>query len=377
MEAPQVDRVRTPQASYDSEVFTVIGPDGEANPAHDPKLDTDFVRKLYAAMVRTRLIDEQLVKLQRQGRIGFHIGSLGEEACILASAAALRDEDWIFPCYREFGALLWRGMPLQRYVDNMYGNANDPVKGRQMPDHYTGRAFRFGSVSSPIGTQITQAVGFAWAAKIRKDPIVVAVYFGDGATSSADFHTAMNFAGVFGTPAVFLCRNNRWAISVPSERQTASKTFAAKGVAYGVPGVRCDGNDALATYATVRRAVERAAAGDGPTLVEMLTYRLGGHSTSDDPRAYRADGVVDEWRKTDPLVRLRGYLEGIGAWSDAEQERLEQESVEELKACIDEAERTGPPPLESMFEDVYADEPWHLREQKEQLLRGPRAKAHH
>ncbi len=377
MEAPQVDRVRTPQASYDSEVLTVIGPDGKANRETDPELDTDLVRRLYRAMVRTRMIDEQLVKLQRQGRIGFHIGSLGEEACILGSAAALRDDDWIFPCYRELGALLWKGMPLQRYVDNMYGNANDPVRGRQMPDHYSGKAFRFGSVSSPIGTQITQAVGFAWAAKMRKDPIAVGVYFGEGATSSADFHTGMNFAGVFKTPTVFLCRNNRWAISVPSDRQTASRTFAGKGVAYGVPGLRCDGNDALATYAAVRRAVERAAAGDGPTLVEMLTYRLGGHSTSDDPRAYRGETEVDEWRKTDPLVRLRRHLEGLGAWSDADQEGVEKELAEELKACIAAAEATPPPALETLFDDVFADKPWHLREQEAELLAGPRANAHH
>ena len=377
MEAPQVFGSRPPPSSFDDSVFTVIGPDGKADPATDPKLDPDFVRSLYRAMVRTRLVDEQLVRLQRQGRIGFHIGSLGEEACILGSAAAFREQDWLFPCYREFGALLYRGMPLQRYVDNMYGNANDPVKGRQMPDHYSGKRYRFGSVSSPIGTQISQAVGFAWASKIAKDPLAVGVYFGEGATSSADFHTGMNFAGVFRTPVVFLCRNNRWAISVPAERQSASKTFASKGVAYGVRGVRCDGNDAIATYETVRRAVARAAAGEGPTLVEMLTYRMGGHSTSDDPRAYRSDDEVDTWCKTDPLVRLRSYLEGIGAFSSDEQARLEQETKDELRACIEEAERAGPPPLESMFEDVYAEEPWHLREQKDALLRGPRAKAHH
>ena len=377
MEAPQLFGSRPPPSSFDDAVFTVIGPDGKADPATDPKLDPELVRSIYRAMVRTRLVDEQLVRLQRQGRIGFHIGSLGEEACILGSAAAFREQDWMFPCYREFGALLHRGMPLQRYVDNMYGNANDPVKGRQMPDHYSGKPYHFGSVSSPIGTQISQAVGFAWAAKIARDPLAVGVYFGEGATSSADFHTGMNFSGVFQVPVVFLCRNNRWAISVPAERQTASKTFASKGVAYGVRGVRCDGNDAVATYETVRRAVARAAAGEGPTLVEMLTYRMGGHSTSDDPRAYRSDDEVDNWRKTDPLVRLRSYLDTIGAFSEDEQTRLEQETKDELRACIEEAERAAPPPLESMLEGVYADEPWHLREQKAELVRGPRAKAHH
>lgn len=377
MEAPQLDGARPVESTFDSDVFTVIGPDGKANSETDPGLSRDLVRDLYRTMVRTRIVDEQLVKLQRQGRIGFHIGSLGEEACIIGSAAAFREQDWIFPCYREFGALLHRGMPLQSYVHNMYGNASDPVKGRQMPDHYSGKAYHFGSVSSPIGTQITQAVGFAWAAKLRSDPLAVGVYFGEGATSSADFHTGMNFAGVFKTPAIFLCRNNRWAISVPAERQTASKSFAGKGIAYGVRGVRCDGNDAIATYETVRRAVARATAGEGPTLIEMLTYRLGGHSTSDDPRAYRPDGEVEAWRRTDPIVRLRAYLDAIGAFDDAEQERLEQETREELRGCIERAEQTGPPALETLFEDVYRDKPWHLREQEEALLRGPRKEPHH
>jgi 2-oxoisovalerate dehydrogenase E1 component alpha subunit len=161
------------------------------------------------------VLDEALVRLQRQGRIGFHIGSRGEEATILGSAAALDDADWIFPCYREFGALLLRGMPLQSYLDNMYGNSNDPVKGRQMPDHYSGRPYNFGSVSSPIGTQMTQAVGFGWAAKMQGENLATLVYFGEGATSSSEFHNAMNFAGVYKTPTVFLCRNNGWAISVP------------------------------------------------------------------------------------------------------------------------------------------------------------------
>lgn len=358
-------------------VISVIQPDGKADPRLDPKLDRAFVRKIYEAMVRTRLIDERLVTLQRQGRIGFHIGSLGEEATILASAAAMRPQDWIFPCYREFGALLLRGMPLQTYIDNMYGNANDPVKGRQMPDHYSGKPYKFGSVSSPIGTQITQAVGFAWAAKMRKDDVVTSVYFGEGATSSNEFHTGMNFAGVFKTPTVMLCRNNHWAISVPSERQSATATFAEKAIAYGMPAMRCDGNDALAVYRTVREAVDRAAGGAGPTLVELLTYRLSGHSTSDDPRAYRKEDEVVEWRKADPIARLRRHLDTLGAWSDAEDEELRARTDAELKACIEKAEATAKPGLDTMFDGVFAEKPWHLREQEQECASGPRPKAHH
>ncbi len=373
----QVVPIRTPESSFDDEVVTVIGPDGQVRPEADPKLPVEQVLDLYKAMVRTRIIDTQLERLQRQGRIGFHIGSLGEEACIIGSAAAMRPQDWIFPCYREFGALLWRGFPLQSYVDNMFGNAEDVVMGRQMPDHYSGKKYHFGSVSSPIGTQMTQAVGFGWAAKHKGEDTVVSVYFGEGATSSNDFHTGMNFAGVMDAPVIFLCRNNRWAISVPSEKQTASKTFADKGVAYGVPAVRVDGNDFLATYSVVRECVEKSAKGEGPFLVEMLTYRVGGHSTSDDPRAYRASDEVDSWRQTDPLVRGRKHLDTLDAWSDAEDEAFRKETEAELKACITAAEAKDKPALSTMFDGVYAEKPWHLQEQQEQCENGPRAKEHH
>lgn len=347
-------------------VLRVIDEQGKINPSTDPRLDLSLVKRMYIAMRRTRIVDERLVTLQRQGRIGFHIGSLGEEAAVIASAAALRPSDWIFPCYREFGALLWRGLPLQRYVDNMYGNANDLVKGRQMPDHYSARQYRYASVSSPIGTQMPQAVGFSMAAKQRGDDVVVAVYLGEGATSSAEFHTAMNFAGVFNTPTVFLLRNNHWAISVPSAKQTASTTFADKGIAYGVSSSRCDGNDALAVYQTVSQAVEQAAAGKGPHLVEMLTYRMSGHSTSDDPRVYCPESELEEWRKADPLLRLQRYLETQSAWTETEEQEILQGIRDELKQCVERAEATEAPALATMFQDVYSEQPWHLREQQAQ-----------
>ena len=377
MQLQQVVPIRTPESSFEDDVFTVLDTEGNANAKTDPKLDSELVVSIYRAMVRTRLIDERLIKLQRQGRIGFHIGSLGEEACIIASAAAMRDEDWIWPCYREFGALLWRGLPLQTYIDNMYGNSGDPVQGRQMPDHYTARHLKFGSVSSPIGTQMTQVVGLGRAAQLKGNDEVVSVYFGEGATSSNDFHTSMNFAGVMKAPVLFLCRNNRWAISVPSEKQTASHTFADKAIAYGMPGVRVDGNDPLATYKVVREAVERASRGDGPTMIEMLTYRMGGHSTSDDPRAYRAEDEVDGWRRMDPLHRTRLYLEKIGAWDAAKQDALEDEVKASLEQSIKTAEQTAAPELETLFDGVYEEKPWHLEEQEAELLAGPRAKKAH
>jgi 2-oxoisovalerate dehydrogenase E1 component alpha subunit len=373
-------QVPTPQAApaapAHEDVVAVQREDGSLDPSHDPHLDAELVLALYRQMVLVRLLDERMVLLQRQGRIGFHIGSLGEEAAILGSAAALRDNDWLFPCYREFGAALWRGMTLEAYVHNMFGDAKDPAKGRQMPDHYTCRAAKFGSISSPIGTQITQAVGFAWAAKMKKDPLATLVYFGEGATSSNEFHNGMNFAGVFKTPTVFFCRNNGWAISVPAERQTASTTFAAKGIAYGVPAVQCDGNDLFAVVKVTREAVARAAAGGGPTLIEALTYRISGHSTSDDPKAYRKEDEVDHWRKKDPIVRLRKYLDHAGLWTDAQQAELEAKVDADLKAAVKTAEETAAPDLGSLFDGVYDKRPWHLDEQYRELLAGPRAKGH-
>lgn len=367
---------RHPLDTQADDVLRVLRDDGTLDPTHDPKLGASDVVALYRAMVRVRALDDRLVTLQRQGRIGFHIGSLGEEATILGSAFALRPEDWLFPCYREFGAALWRGLPLQRYVDNMFGNANDPAKGRQMPDHYTWRKGKFGSISSPIGTQITQAVGFAWAAKMKKDPLAVITYFGEGATSSNEFHNGMNFAGVFKAPVVFFCRNNGWAISVPTERQTASESFAAKAIAYGMPGVRVDGNDLFAVVAATRAAIERCARGEGPTLIESMTYRLSGHSTSDDPKAYRPDTRVEPWRRQDPVARLRHHLQQTVGWTDAQDKEIEVEMDAELRVAIQRAEETPAPSLESMFDEVYAELPWHLKEQRAELLSGPRAKKH-
>jgi 2-oxoisovalerate dehydrogenase E1 component alpha subunit len=358
------------------EVVTVLRPDGSADPTTDPGLGAEALVGLYERLVFTRAVDERLVLLQRQGRIGFHIGSLGEEAAILGSAAALHEDDWLFPCYREFGALLLRGMPLQSYLDNMFGNARDPVKGRQMPDHYTGRPYRFGSVSSPIGTQITQAVGFSWAAKLRGEKIAASVYFGDGATSSSEFHNGLNFAGVYRTPTVFLCRNNGWAISVPTEQQTASRTFAQKGFAYGVRAVRCDGNDLLAVYKVTREAVDRARDGGGPTLIELLTHRLSGHSTSDDPKAYRSEAEMQAERAQDPLPRLRRHLELRGLWSEAAQQAHAEAVEAELKAAVASAEGAPAPAVETLFDDVFAARPWFLEEQRAGCLSGPRARGH-
>lgn len=354
----------------------VLLEDGSLDPTLDPKLTLEEVSAAYCAMVQTRWLDERLTALQRQGRIGFHVGSLGEEAAIIGAALGVREQDWLFPCYREFGAALFRGLPLQRFIDNMFGNARDTVKGRQMPDHYTSREHKWVSISSPVGTQITQAVGFAWAAKTRKDDLATLVFFGDGATSSSEFHAGMNFAGVFKAPTVFLCRNNGWAISVPTERQTASQTFAEKAAAYGIPGQRVDGNDLFAVVAAVRQAIQRAAKGEGPTLIEALTYRMGGHSTSDDPNAYRGPEDLEAWKSRDPIALVGGFLRAREAWDDDKEGELMERLERDFKAAVASAEKQPKPPLQSMFEDVYEQQPWNLVEQCQELLKGPRAPEH-
>ena len=360
-----------------SPIVSVMRDDGSLDPANDPGIpDADVVR-LYRHLVETRQLDERFVALQRQGRIGFHVGSLGEEAAILGSAFAMRQQDWLFPCYREFGAALMRGLPFQKLVDNMFGNANDTVKGRQMPCHYTCRATNWTSISSPVGTQITHAVGLAWGAKIKGDDAAALVYFGDGATSSSDFHSGVNFAGVFRLPVVFLCRNNGWAISVPVERQTATRTFAEKAVAYGIPGVRVDGNDLFAVIAVTKQALERGLRGEGPTLIEAITYRMGGHSTSDDPNRYRESEIVQSWAARDPLERVKSYLVQRKLWSYADDQPLRADIDRKFRDAVALAERTPPPALESMFDDVYAKVPWHLSEQRAELLSGPRPSGGH
>jgi 2-oxoisovalerate dehydrogenase E1 component alpha subunit len=347
----------------------VLDDDGRADPRAVTLADARLV-EIYRWMVLNRQLDERMIAMQRQGRIGFYIGSIGEEAAVFGTAAAMEEADWIFPCYREHGAALLRGMPLPTFVCDLLGNSGDAMLGHQMPCHEAWKAGRFTSISSPIGTQIPQAVGAAWAARIKGDDMVALVYFGEGATSSNDFHTGLNFAAVHKVPVVFACRNNGWAISVPRERQTAAETIAQKALAYGMRGERVDGNDLLAVHAATRRARERAAAGGGPTLLECVTYRVEGHSTSDDPRAYRPAELVEPWRKKDPILRLRAHLAGRGLLSEEQDARLAAEVKERIQGAVAEAEAHPPkPPLASLFQGVYAEPLWQQREQLEELER--------
>jgi 2-oxoisovalerate dehydrogenase E1 component alpha subunit len=338
------------------------------HPEREPRLPGDELRKLFRTILLVRLLDERMLRLQRQGRLGFYLSSIGEEATHIGAASALRPGDWLYPAYREVGAALYRGYPLRTFVNQLFGNAEDPVKGRQMPVHHSIRKLNFVSISSPVATQIPHAVGTAWAAKLQgKDDVAVA-FFGEGGTSTPIFHTSCNIAAVFKTPSILICRNNGWAISVPRSVQTAAPTFAQKAIAYGMPGVLVDGNDILAMIHVVGEAAARGRRGDGPTLIEARTYRRGAHSSSDDPSVYRDPGEPKEWERRDPFDRLRKYMlakQEIDAKAEAD---MRAEIIEQIADALRYAETRDPkPPLASMFEDVYADVPWHLREQAGEL----------
>ncbi len=336
-------------------------------PSEATDLSTEEVLRAYRLMVLARTVDERCLSLQRQGRIGFYVPLMGQEAAQVGCALATRPDDWIFPAYRELAIALTRGTPLRPIIDQLMGNSADLTKGRQMPNHFGFADRHFVTASSPIGTQITQAVGAAMAAQRRKDPIVTVTFFGDGATSSNDFHAGLNFAGVFRAPTIFFCQNNQWAISLPREKQTRSRTLAEKAEAYGFPGVVVDGTDLHAVYRAVSEARQRAVQGEGPTMIEAQVYRLGPHSTSDDPKRYRSDEEVARWKEKDPLVRLRAELIAGGALDEAGDQKIWEVVRAEVAATIAESERLPPMAPASIFDDVFATLTPRLEEERRSM----------
>jgi pyruvate dehydrogenase E1 component alpha subunit len=341
----------------------VLRDDGTADPSTDPRLPLDVLLRAYREMRRCRLLDARMLSMQRQGRIGFYGGARGQEAVAVAAGLAVREEDWVFPALREQAIMLVRGFSLHTFIAQIFGNSGDLLKGRQMPCHQSGRSVGHVSWSSCVGSQAPQAVGAAWAMRARNTSAVAVGFVGDGATSQGDFHAAMNFAAVWRVPCVLICQNNQWSISLPVERQTASKTLAVKARAYGMPGVRVDGNDFLAVYSVIRSALARARAGDGPTFIEAVTYRMGPHSTSDDPSRYRSADEELTWAAKDPVERLGRHLAVLGQRPDGSDAELDGELLAELAVAIDGAEALPQVSIESLFDDVYAEMPWHLREQ--------------
>jgi TPP-dependent pyruvate/acetoin dehydrogenase alpha subunit len=347
-----------------------LAPDGSLQQAFGLYLPEAALLRLYRLMFLTRALDMKMVSLHRQGRVAFWTPCIGQEACHIGSAFALQPTDWIFLQYREHGVPLVRNVQIRHILAQAFGNSGDPQKGRQMAAVYGFREVNVVTASPPIATQIPHAVGAALAAKIRGDRVVTLAYFGDGASSAGDFHAGLNFAGVFRTPTVFLLQNNQWAISVPVSAQTRVSPLSVKAEAYGFEGVTVDGNDVLAVYAATLHAAERARSGAGPTLIEAVTYRLAGHSTADDPSRYRREEEVAIWRARDPLRRFRIYLEHLGLWDPAREAHLHAGVEKELSETVREVAGQPPPPVETLFTDVYADVPWHLREQQEQVMDG-------
>lgn len=319
--------------------------------------------ELYRQLRRVRAVDERLIALQRQGRVGFHGSCAGQEVAPVAAGLALRPTDWIFPALRESWVMLVRGFPLERYLAQDFGSSLDLAKGRQMPSHQSGSEVRVASWSSCIATQLPQAVGMALAARKRGRDDIALAFLGDGATSHPDFHAALNFAGVFRAPCVFVCQNNQFSISVPVERQSGNARLFEKSAAYAIPGERVDGNDAELVLAAIAGAAERARSGGGPSFIECLTYRVGPHSSSDDPSRYRDPLEAQRWLERDPVALLRRRLLAEGLLSAEVDAALSAELEREIDGAVRRAEAAPPPPMTSLFDDVYAVRPRHLEEQ--------------
>ncbi|MCE4611919.1 MAG: pyruvate dehydrogenase (acetyl-transferring) E1 component subunit alpha [Desulfurococcales archaeon] len=331
-----------------------------------PKLTNRELAEIYEYMVRARVLDGWLLKLQRMGKVALHAPNRGQEATAVGTAKPMKPHDWLFPSYRELGAYIVRGMSEEEILDRAMNTIDDPLKGSDFAI-YGNRKYNIVPAPVPVGNQIPLATGAAIAAKILGHDTVVVAMFGDGASSRGDFHTGLNFAGVFKAPVVYVLQNNQWAISVPTKRQTAAPSFAVKALAYGVPGIRVDGNDVLAVYSIVSRAIERARRREGPTLVEAVTYRLGAHTTADDPSRYRREEEVKIAERYEPLRRYRKFLESQGVLTEKEALQLEEEWDSRVEEIVRKVLQKPGLPKDVFFENVYERPPWVLEEEKKEF----------
>jgi 2-oxoisovalerate dehydrogenase E1 component alpha subunit len=385
-EIPAAGSVRRPDvASPASEthdlvysLVRVLDEEGRAVGPWDPKLGPDTLRRMLRDMVTVRIFDDRMYRAQRQGKTSFYMKSTGEEAVAVAAAHALDRDDMTFPTYRQQGILVARGYPLRDMMCQVYSNRADPLKGRQLPIMYSSREYGFFTISGNLATQFPQAVGWAMGSAISGDGRIASAYIGDGSTAEGDFHAAVVFAGVYRAPVILNVINNQWAISSFSGIAGGQlTTFAARAVGYGIAGLRVDGNDPLAVYAATQWAADRARSNLGPTLIEMFTYRVEGHSTSDDPSVYRPKNAAAAWPLGDPIARLRQHLMVLGEWDEARDAAQNEEVEAEVRAAQREAEKHGtlvtssiefPQDVTTMFEDVFEEMPWHLREQQTQMV---------
>jgi 2-oxoisovalerate dehydrogenase E1 component alpha subunit len=369
--------VDTPAAEMRDQAFgliRVLDDEGRSCGPWDPRAPSRLLLDGLKAMLLTRAYDDRMFRAQRQGKTSFYMKCAGEEAVAVAQALTLDPEDMCFPTYRQQGLLLARGCPMVEMMSQVFSNAADPLKGRQMPVFYSSREYGFFSISGNLGTQFSQAVGWAMASAYKGGEHIAAAWIGEGSTAEGDFHYALTLASVYRAPVILNVVNNQWAISTfQGVANGAEATFAARAIGYGIPALRVDGNDFLAILAATQWAAARARSNLGPTLIELVTYRAEGHSTSDDPSKYRPVDEAEAWPLGDPVRRIRQHLEMTGALGDGDFERAQADADESVRAALKAAEAIGTmvagerPSAASMFDDVYKDQPWHLRAQRQQL----------
>ncbi len=389
IEVPPVDAIVRPDeaAAADSikdlsfGLVRVLDDDAQASGSWNPGLTAEQLREMLRHMMLVRAFDDRMFRAQRQGKTSFYMKCTGEEATSVATTMALARDDMCFPSYRQQGILITRGYPLVQMMNQIYSNRGDHLLGRQLPIMYSAPEYGFFSISGNLTTQYPQAVGWAMASAAKGDSRISAVWCGEGSTAEGDFHSAMTFAAVYNAPVIMQVVNNQWAISSFSGFAGGERTtFAARAVGYGIAGLRVDGNDPLAVYSAMRWAADRARTNNGPTLIEYFTYRAEGHSTSDDPSAYRAAEEYAKWPLGDPVERLKAHLMAIGEWDDDRHQAQHDELQKTVREEQKKAEEKGTlghglhHPFDTMFTDVYEDMPWHLQEQCEQMLEEQRTK---
>ncbi|AAZ27739.1 thiamine pyrophosphate-dependent dehydrogenase E1 component subunit alpha [Colwellia psychrerythraea] len=332
----------------------ILDQDGVTYPNADlPDIDQALATKIYHSLAFHRVLDERMVASQRQGRLSFYMTALGEEATSVGGAAGLKPQDMIMMQYREQGALIYRGFDLKDLMNQLFSNAGDLGKGRQMPIHYGSKALNCMTVSSPLATQIPQATGYAYGQKLQGVDAVTICYFGEGAASEGDFHAGLNMAAVQEAPVIFFCRNNGYAISTPSDEQFKGNGIASRGVGYGIKTIRIDGNDILAVLKATQIARAYAIKENKPVLIEAMSYRLGAHSTSDDPSGYRTKEEEAKWQSHDPILRMKNWLINQKWWDEARETALFEKYREEVLAAVKVAEKIDKPHIDTMITDVY------------------------
>jgi len=354
--------------SVEIPILKLLQQDGSVYDGADlPELDKEEAVKVYQSLAFHRVLDERMVAAQRQGRISFYMAALGEEAASVGGAAGLEEQDMIMAQYREQGALIYRGFSLENFMNQMFSNEKDLGKGRQMPIHYGSNELNYMTISSPLGTQIPQAAGYAYGQKLQGKDAVTLCYFGEGAASEGDFHAGLNMAAVHEAPVIFFCRNNGYAISTPSDEQYKGNGIASRGVGYGIKTLRIDGNDILAVLKAVQIARAYVLEENKPMIIEAMSYRLGAHSTSDDPSGYRTKEEEAKWQAHDPILRMKNWMLAQEWWSEEQEQELFEHLREQVLAAVKVSEKIDKPPVEDLVTDVYDQIPKHLQDQLDEL----------